>query len=105
MVWSNSSSYSLNKWLAIVANSDAESIFSIKAERVINNVNVVPREVTASQNEPLTLFPGPSVPGLAGRSAWLWPPWGVTRERQKPGWGQSRQDPGGSSQRGALPPT
>lgn len=66
-----------------MANSDAESIFSIKAERVINNVNVVPHEVTASQSRPLAVLPGPSLPGLASRSAWLWPLWGVTWERQK----------------------
>lgn len=66
-----------------MANSDAESIFSMKAERVINNVNVVPREITASQSRPLAVLSGPSLPGLAGRSAWLRPLWGVTWERQK----------------------
>lgn len=36
-----------------MANSDAESIFSIKAERVINNVNVVPCGATVAPPPPL----------------------------------------------------
>lgn len=42
MVWSDSSYFSFNKWVEIEANSDTESIFSIKSDRVINNINGVP---------------------------------------------------------------